>query len=191
MLYRHYYSWPEYAGRSITINHVHDLDLEPSPKRSYWGWHIVLLNPDMSWLILWWESSRSLLVDCHRQWLQAHSLTRGVGARITRLHLNGCQVKCTLWKFVRWGRRPSFKSITTETWGMLWCHWWTWMFPDFKVGPQNRWFLMDYSVGECYRDMIWQTFSCFLLVLALSLQSILNYERNQTSLKSYKSVFFN
>lgn len=40
--------------RSIIINHVHDLDLKISLMRSYWGWHIVLLNPDMSWLILWW-----------------------------------------------------------------------------------------------------------------------------------------
>lgn len=52
------------------------------------------------------ESRRSLLVDCHREWLHAHSLTRGVGARFTRLHLNGCQVVCTLWKFVHWEWRP-------------------------------------------------------------------------------------
>lgn len=61
------------------------------------------LEPWLSWLILRWKSSRSLLVDCHREWLHAHSLTRGVGARITRLRLNGCQVMCTLWKSVRWG----------------------------------------------------------------------------------------
>ena len=35
LLYDHYYSWTEYAGRSITINHVHDLDLELILKRSY------------------------------------------------------------------------------------------------------------------------------------------------------------
>lgn len=49
-----YYSWPEYAGISITINHAPDLHIELSLMQSYWGWHIVLLNPDMSWLILWW-----------------------------------------------------------------------------------------------------------------------------------------
>lgn len=41
-------------------------------------WH-MLIDPVMG------ESSRSLLVVCHREWLHAHSLTRGVGARITRL----------------------------------------------------------------------------------------------------------
>ena len=59
-------------------------------------WH-MLIDPVMG------ESSRSLLVVCHREWLHAHSLTRGVGARITRLRLNGCQVMCTLWKSVHWG----------------------------------------------------------------------------------------
>lgn len=59
-------------------------------------WH-MLIDPVMG------ESSRSLLVVCHREWLHAHSLTRGVGARNTRLRLNGCQVMCTLWKSVHWG----------------------------------------------------------------------------------------
>lgn len=105
LLYCHYYSWQEYAGRSIMINLIHDLDLWLSLKRSYWEWHIALLNPDMSWLILRWESSRSRSVDCHRGWLHVHSLTKGVGARIARLHLNGCQVMCTLWYWVHWGSR--------------------------------------------------------------------------------------
>ncbi len=172
LLYRHYYSWPEYAGRSITINHVHDLDLELSPKRCYWGWHIVLLNPDMSWLILWWESSRSLLVDCHREWLHARCLTRGVGARVTRLRLNGCQVMCTLWKVVHWGCRPSFKNITTETWGMLWCHWWTLDISRLQSGTPKEVVLMNYSAGERYHEMTRQTFSYFLHLLTLSPQSL-------------------
>lgn len=183
-LYRHYYSWPEYAGRSITINHVHDLDLELSLKRSYWGWHIVLLNPDMSWLILRWESSRSLLVDCHREWLHARSLTRRVGSRVTRLRLNGCQVMCTLRKVVHWGCRPSFKNITPETWGMLWCHWWTLDISRLQSGTPKEVVLMNYSAGECYHEMTRQTllFSAF----AGFVTAILNCERNQRSPKSFR-----
>lgn len=43
-------------------------------------WH-ALIDPVMG------ESRRSLLVDCHREWLHAHFQTKGVRVRITSVHL--------------------------------------------------------------------------------------------------------
>lgn len=146
LLYCLYYSWPEYAGRSITINHVHDLDLRLSPKRSYWSWHMVLLNPDTSWLILRWESRRSLSVDCHGEWLHAPSLTRGVGARGTRLFLNSCQVVCALWvRALGSAQKHHYRHLGNVMMSLV----------DVDVsrhqsGTPKRVSLMDYSV---YRKM--------------------------------------
>ncbi len=145
LLYHFYYSWLEYAGRSITINHVHDLDLELSLRRTYWEWHIALLNPDMSWLILWWGSQVGL---CHREWLHARSLTGGVGARIARLHLSGCQVMCSLWKFVHWEVQDFVQKHCRRDLGNVMMSLMDVDVSRLQSGNLKEVVLMNYSVGE-------------------------------------------
>lgn len=50
--------------------------------------------------------------------------------------------------------------------------------------------LINYAVGRIV-GMTWQTFFCFWHVLVLSLQSLLNYWRNQRSWRSLKLVELN
>lgn len=70
---------------------------------------------------------------------------------------------------------------------MLWCHWWTWMFPNIKVKPKKRLFgWATYLAGECYHEMTLQTFTCFLQLLPLAL----NYHSNSSSFwRLYNSCF--